>query len=533
MLIFTASVSAVSTNTFSRVSAGRAQVINVIDGDSMRVRMLDTGDIALVRLLCVDATGHDGAFDYLVSRLTGKTVFIETDAVVNHYTDRWNLVYMFYNGQHVNADMLANGFAIINESHREAWRYRDLSRIQNTARLSEIGRWAPDRPEDMQPYSGVGLNINTASATQLSNILIGVDAATARNIVRFRERNPFRSIGDIKFVQGFTKRMFDDNRRFMTVSTNINLATREELSTLTDVTAAMVNRLINHRSNNRFTRISTLYTEDIIPRDVFNRNEPFISTTTRTTIEHAIPNTIININTATRPQLTGIGFTARQADALIEHRERYGYKTIEELQFVPGVLLSRERIDELYDNLTVRTDINNAPHTEIRSLLGTTGTAAIAGNIERGRRFRTLEALRNHVSQSVYNTFLPFVYIDSADAIPERANLNTATRAQLRGAGLSASQATAIENARPIAHPGQIPVNIFANDSRVALYTNINAASYEELRSLGLPDDIIDAIIAYRRVQPFASQSELRIFFTDELLAWSTYNRIRDFVVFR
>ena len=538
ILFVSTTFSTVSANQFARITHTTiAQVINVIDGDSMRVRNIHTGEIALVRLLCVDATGRDDAFNYLTARLTGKRVTLETDSYVNQFTDRWNLVYVTYNGQSVNADMLANGYGVLNESHRSASRYRQFARNQDDARENEVGRWAPEEPEGMHAYSGNGVNINTATAEQLQNILNGVNATTARNIVRFREKNPFRRVGDIKFVDGFTRTIFDNNRRFMTVSTNINTASREELSTLTDVTNSMIEKLLDHRADSNFRSLSILYARDIFPYDVYNLNEPFMSTANRSTIEHTVPNRIVNINTATHSQLTGVGFSSRQADALIEHRARYGYKTIEELMFVPGVAIARTVVDEIYNNLTVRTDINNAPITEIRSLLGSNNNNAndTANRIERNRRYRNIEQLRDHVSDSVYNSFRPYVYINASDAVPTRVNLNTATREQLLGIGLSASQAASIESSRPINHPGRLTVDTSPFDLRVALYTNINEATLDELRTLHtrMTDDYIDAIVDYRRVQPFASQNELRDFFANQLFITSIYNDIRDFVVFR
>jgi competence ComEA-like helix-hairpin-helix protein len=329
----------------------------------------------------------------------------------------------------------------------------------------------------MSAFSGNGLNINTATAYQIENILTGVNGTVARNIVRFREKNPFRRIGDIKFVSGFTKDMFDRNRRFMTVSTNINTATRDELRTLADVSDSMVEDLLDFRADSTFRSLSTLTNRNIFPSGVYRDNEPFMSTTNTSVINHAIPNRVANINTATHSQLVSAGLSSRQANGVIEHRERYDYKTIEELMFVPNVSLALTVIDELADNLTVRT----------------TG------------------------------------------AVPARVNLNTATRSELTGIGLSSSQAASIERSRPITHPGRLTVNLSSFNSQIALYTNINEATREELRSLNtrMTDDIIDAIIDYRRIQPFASQNELREFFASEFFVSTIYNEIRSFVVFR
>jgi DNA uptake protein ComE-like DNA-binding protein len=87
-------------------------------------------------------------------------------------------------------------------------------------------------------------------------------------------------------------------------------------------------------------------------------------------------------------------------------------------------------------------------------------------------------------------------------------------------------------NARPIKTSLELPVNVADVNDKVTLYTNINTASRDELKSLGFSDSVVDAIIQYVDIQPFGTKDEIRKFMTAQN-AGTLYSKIGDFIVVR
>ena len=87
---------------------------------------------------------------------------------------------------------------------------------------------SPEPPDSSRPFSsqtavasrtGHKININTASAQELSGGLDGVGDVLAGRIVEYREKNgPFRSIEEIKNVSGIGDKIFEKIRGSVTVS---------------------------------------------------------------------------------------------------------------------------------------------------------------------------------------------------------------------------------------------------------------------------------------------------------------------------
>jgi competence protein ComEA len=63
------------------------------------------------------------------------------------------------------------------------------------------------------------INLNTASAQELSDGLNGIGKVLAKRIVDYREKNgPFRSIEEVKNVSGIGNKIFEQIRDSITVS---------------------------------------------------------------------------------------------------------------------------------------------------------------------------------------------------------------------------------------------------------------------------------------------------------------------------
>ena len=69
------------------------------------------------------------------------------------------------------------------------------------------------------------LNINTATAEQW-DLLPGIGPATARKIVAYRQRRPFRSLSHVMRVKGIGRKTFADIRPYLTLTGATTLAAR-------------------------------------------------------------------------------------------------------------------------------------------------------------------------------------------------------------------------------------------------------------------------------------------------------------------
>ncbi len=65
------------------------------------------------------------------------------------------------------------------------------------------------------------VNVNTASATELADVINGVGMKTAQEIVRYREQNgPFRTVDELVNIKGIGPVTIDKNRRHLTTGDN-------------------------------------------------------------------------------------------------------------------------------------------------------------------------------------------------------------------------------------------------------------------------------------------------------------------------
>jgi micrococcal nuclease len=164
------------------VPAVRATVVDVIDGDTVRVRF-PNGTRDTVRLLGVDtpevfsentpgeyegvpdtAAGRDclgrygeAASEYARERLAGRTVGLAFDSLAGRrgYYDRL-LAYVYVDGEQFNRDLLREGYARFYESRfLERERYAAAER---RARAADRGLWtcadASERPDDATARPG-------------------------------------------------------------------------------------------------------------------------------------------------------------------------------------------------------------------------------------------------------------------------------------------------------------------------------------------------------------------------------------------
>ena len=535
MFIATLAVSDIVASPYISLQSGdQVQVIEIIDINAIRVRT-PRGD-ALVRLIGIHHGGTREGINFLAREIMGNYVHVVRDPLFPN-VGRWNYMYVMQVERFINGELILTGFGRLNEGHSRASQFENIQRGQAIARDAGLGQWASELREPTITQYGDRININTADAVQIvANF--GLEQALADSIVAFRSNTVFQTINDVKFVPGMTWQAFASNRHRMAISTNINTANIPELESLTTVSTAMAEAIVESRSGGRsFTALNQLITRGIMTPGEFAIISPFISLTTESEIQFARPNSRANINLANQSQLVLAGVSFMQATSITSQRGFLPLRNLQDLIDLPG-FETMPQINALADNLRAYTNINTAPRSEIESLFGRTMPVATIDNIMSRHRFTSTSQLLDYISEADFDRIAPFIYVGSRPPYP-LINVNTATREQLEEAGFDNAEATRIVNNRPILRPSQLTLwqtavrpDLRAN---ITLYTNINTATNQELLSLdgAMTQSIVRQIVTYRNDQPFGSFAEVEEFFAADPAMWEMFLRFRRFIILR
>lgn len=457
---------------------GQAKVLDVIDGDSIKVKMVYTGEIALVRFAGINAKGYGDAVKYLNNTILGNTVELSFDSYApTHINARWNNMIVKHNNESLNSKLVSMGFAAVLESYNGA-SSGSLQYDEENAKQSGLGLWDTSTIMDNHYpeagnifYSGDGININTANVAAFRELMPDLPTNVINAIIYYRNSNPFNDINEIKFVPGFTKELFTKYRSLMCVCTNIASATEKELSTLGAISTTIVDRIITYREKNSFQEIDDLSKYNLIPRGLFENIKIYISLTNVTKLDISVPDVKVNINDASYDELVSTGLTSSQAERIISARSGYTYKTLGELSRISRLSFTDNDVNRFEDNL----------------MLGASG---------------------------------------------DYVNINLALPAEMMSAGCTQDEAASLYSHRRRMYTAEsIPIDVSRVEGRLSLYTNINNASSNELNSLGIAPEMVEAIMSYRYDQPFGSLSELQDLFDDTYYG-GTYNGFNDIRAF-
>jgi len=512
----------------------RAQVVEIIDINAIRVRT-DRGD-ALVRLIGIHHGGTAEGINFLTREIMGTYVHVVRDPLFPDI-GRWNYMYVMLVERFINGELILTGFGRLNEEHSRASQFSNIQTGQAIARDAGLGQWASELSTPIITQYGERVNINTASAAQIVQHL-GAPQALANNIVNFRITNVFQTINDVKFVPGMTWEFFASNRHRMSISTNINTAPLPEIQSLTGITDAQAQAIVEARGGGQsFTELNQLVTRGLITAQQLSVITPFVSTQSVSIIHFARPNIRANMNLASTGQLTSAGATSTQASGIVSQRGHLHLRNLHDLIDLPG-FATMAQINPLADNLRAYTNLNTAPRSEIESLFGSAVNHTIVDNIMNNRPFGSPSQIESIVGAALFSVMEPFIYVGGQ---PPHIliNLNTATHAQLVDAGFYDAEATRVINARPILRPSHLDhwqVTLREDLRHVStLYTNINTASNQELLTLdgAMTQDMVARITSYRNDQPFGSFEELEAFFAADDAMWDVYLRLRNFIILR
>lgn len=519
--------------------------MDIIDGEALVVKFGDSN--IFIKLIGINTNASEEAIQYMNTNVKGKYVYVETEDIysgdVPDTKYYYAYVYMKDTGEMLNSILLKKGLADLKTSNSNAIRYSELSTAQTYAKSKKVGVWNVSKTTNYSnsknnyTYSGNGVNINTASSSQLTK-LTSVNSNLASNIISYRNQNPFNTIEEIKFVTGMTKEIFDDIYDEITVITNINSADENELLTLTGMNQSKVDSIIKYRERSgNFTGLDQFYRETNLSSSDYETNKHFISLDYSGIVDYTIGSTVVNINTASSSQIKSASsniLSSSEADAIVSNRRKsYGYKTLMELCKLSGSSISIDDINKLEDNFNLYTDINNATTSELESLFGNSYSSSEVNKIKNQRPFNSASEIRDIIGSSKYDDIKEYIYVDTYD-VPERVNLNLASKSQLEDLDVSSSEVSQLSNKRKsITYSSQLPFDVNNINDEVSLYTNINTATEYELQTLyNMPSSLVNSIIDYRNDQPFGSMTEIREFFSDESES-SIYSYISNFIVFR
>lgn len=527
-------------STFNTIYASvdtpvRGIVVDILDGEALVMKFNNT--TAKVRLIGVKTNASEEAYKYMIDNVKGKYAYLQMDDFYN--SQRVDSVYvlayifMYDTGEMLNQTLLSTGLAELDSSHSDAIYYNTLSQSKEYAYSSNNGIWSSNTTGS--DY----VNINTATALKLKTLLEPVDAELAEAIVNYRTYNYFNTISELKFVDGMTKSVYDLIKNKVTVCTNINKASEDELLTLKNLTQNDVDNIINYREKKgNFSYISQIQTKAKLSSSKYKSNSDFISVEYKNFIDDNSNNLAVNINTATANQIANASngiISTSEAKLIVEAREKgYSYKTLGELMKLDNLELTQTEINKIEDNLHLYTDINNASTNELKSLFGSSSNASsLAKKIEDARPFNNISEFKKIVDLDKYGIDREYIYIDEYE-VPQRVNINLASSEQLQTLNLTTVQLNTLRRSNGLMTDfNDIKIDIEDIDDMISLYTNINKATKSELMTLGdMTESMAESIITYRTSQPFGSKTEIKEFFKSKNQL-SLYNQIEDFITVR
>lgn len=509
-----------------------AKVLEVLSGDSLKVQ-LPNNDIAYVKIKGITTNGFDESYSFLIDSVLGQNIILTRDGA-SYNSGKFTYMNVYLNNLNIAEEMIKLGYAVIDKKQDKGTDYNKFVSAQDEAKKNSSGLWIYENPnystltgfsQENISYTNDKVNINTATKEQLKTLLKGIDDTVAKNIVAYRDANLFSNIQEIKFVDGFTKKMYDDNKIALTVSTNINKANEYELRTL-GISNDEISKIITERNKKEFSSINNL--KDFVSRSLYYKIEKYISIDNRTSVDDDTSILKANVGLSERSYLSDVGVSYKIAKDIVSYREYgYTYKTLYELTRLGTANANITDINYLQDNLEIYTNINTASKKELISIFGSKNGTKIYDD-----KYTSIADLQKILSKNEYEKMKANIY--EKEIKPEYININTATKQELVDAGLSSAQVDTILRNRPITNPSQIHIDVTNVNDKISLYTNINTASEKELKSLNnnITSEFIDKLIKRRKEEIFGSITEVEQFFKDNN-APLTFKQVKQFIVVR
>jgi len=520
-----------------------ATVTKVIDVEAIEVMYSLTPNAAptieRIKLAGVNGHGNDASLDYTKNQLLGKTVFIVYDTALA-ITDGFKPAYIYKAlEQTFNETLLQQGYGQFDTDDSKALYKVDLLKAEQIAKRQELNLW------QTQSTPSNKININMASIETLMEHF-GLSGVEAMELINYRSKNKINTVEELGFVlPKFTRDYLMNEGRSIHYITDVNSATLYELGTLFSTFSSLNNAYLlnDYRVFKPIQTLGDIKGQLIMTSDEYIRLQEFSTVIPNNNIFYEPLKTKVNINTATAQEIaTASAMTLSQAQRIVDTRTQYNYY-IRSLSELKKYHLDYFPLGLTYyaDDLSIRTNINNANIDELKSLFSTVFTSdqlklQYAKKIMDKRPFSTYSKLEQTVGFTFYKYIQPFIYIDGlAEPSGIPININTASKSSIiKNFNLTSSQISLLNN-RSTAF--LVPQDVFfmnsTNASKIALYTPINTASYDELLMLHstMTKALVDKMIEYRIEMPFYTQLDLYNFLVSEKKS-DLYLLIKDFIVY-
>lgn len=535
------------------ITLGR--VLEVISGEAIKVLELDragNGRVRLVRMVGIETDSSQEAFDYVYDRLLGRRIMLLPDDHEDTFPIRSNWIFRHVyltSKESVAEELLARGLAKLNAKFDQSEQYADLSAAELVGKQDKKGIW-----NNVNTQSKMGININTGTSTELMEILEDTTYSMANAITRYRKYNVFNNIKEIKYVGSeFSKKWFEKNRYKLSVITNLNNASFEEVRSLfgdMNHGEQVANDFIQYRMFNDLGSLYELKSLAFLKSD-YSKVEPFISLAHMEEFTPKEKGNAININTASMNQMIRTClFTHSKAGAIVKDRDKqkYMFKSFGYLE--KNNLLSKYDVAFYSDNITFYTDINTAGLNELESLFGFMDISEdkmkeLGKSLLDHRPYENIYDVKYIIGYNNYRMIKPYIYIDKKET--EYLNINLTDRetaASILGM-VSADREKYLNNTSRYHSRSKIKFDYSYYAESMTLYTNINEANLYELKRIQakvwkdsrymyqkLPKAIINDIIKFREDQPFCAKEELYEIFKEHKQI-SMYNNIIDYIVYK
>ena len=143
IMLFILVILAILTSPIT-ANAFKAQKVEVLDGDTVRLRDISNGIEFKVRLFCIDAPEKDQLNGMKSKDHLDKIMPAEVDVVpLGGSYDR--IVAVLTNDQQViNSDMVKDGYAWVYLDYCKTSHKTELVNLQNQAQFNKIGIWESD-----------------------------------------------------------------------------------------------------------------------------------------------------------------------------------------------------------------------------------------------------------------------------------------------------------------------------------------------------------------------------------------------------
>lgn len=500
--------------------------VRLLDGEVIAFHPIQGDEIWNLKLIGIDTKASEEAYEFVKSNIMGNILVarVQLDDQGNYYRDDAGYYYghLYINNKNINEMLMENGLVDLNEEHKDLNGYAELENKYLFAKENEHGKFG--KGAYFNPYTKK-VNIQTATSSELEKILVNTDYDLASLITKYVKENKINKKDELKFIDPrITNEWLEINNSKLSVMTNINTAEENELRSLfySYKEKDIVNRIIERRLDSPFTDVEQLKDIKDLSDTFYDKIKHYVGLEYYTSlVDPAIK--VVNINTASESQLKEIeDLSDNHIDRIIKYRNHYSYKTKEEIKEYPSGM-STSTFNKFEDSFTLYTDVNKATLNELESVFGSVLSISsqrrlYANAIKRERPFKSISEIKEFVPSHIYNQISPYIYVNELKR-PTQLNVNLATKTQVMSffdfTSSEASKFMDYQDDHRIEYFGLIDkkFDMEEHQSKVALYTNINEATSEELMLLhkDMNKYIVNKIIEYREDHVFGNKDEFKM----------------------